>query len=182
MSSKEPRKIRILVSGSARADQPDFVRGLLNGFDEVFDIGCVISGPFSGADSFAKEWAASRKVRYERLDIQNTGAEGDLTSLSFFDSHRRIPNVVLRADPRFSKAFSAIKTAAPDVVLAIPAPDGLLGPATACLVRIAESQGVQVINGAEAFQAVEAQLRDGVAACQPPEPAAASKSKVTAPA
>ncbi len=170
-SKNESRPIRIGVIGSARADQPDFVQGLLNGFEEVFDIGCVISGPCSGADAFAREWAQSKKIPYEGLDIDirakgpTTATVGDLTRLSFFDSHRKLSATVLKHDPQFEKAFSAIQRSAPDFILAIPAPDGMLGPATACVKRIAEVLGIPVMNGAEALQAINSKMQSALDAC-----------------
>lgn len=151
---KEERKARVLVVGSQRFDQRDFVFGMLNGFHSHLNLGTLISGPFSGTDQFARDWASDNGVKYEMLDL----GEKERMELRFFDEHRELPKSILRHDPMFSRGYLKMKSAAPDALIVIPTPEGSLGPTTACLKRMAMALKVPVLDGAEALASIERRL------------------------
>lgn len=152
------RKARILVVGSHRFDQRDLVNGLLNGFKISMNLGTIISGPFSGTDEFARDWAKDNGVSYEPLQLQ----EQDRMKLRFFDESRQLPVQAIRNDAMFRKGFEKIRAAAPDMLIVIPTPEGHLGPTTCCLMKMAETIQLPVMNGAEALRMLEIRLAAAV--------------------
>lgn len=146
--------IRVLVCGSSRFQDKGFVFGLLNGFASHFDISAIISGPFSGADQIAKEWAKENGVPYELVSIPS----GDRMELAFFDETRNIPDLVVRNDPMFRKGYERIRDSAANALLIIPTPEGRLGPTSACLKRMADMVDIECIDGAEAMRAISERL------------------------
>lgn len=158
-NSKEERKARVLVVGSQRFDQRDFVFGMLNGFQAILDLGTLISGPFSGTDQFAREWARENGVGYEALDLP----QSERMELRFFDEHRKLPPSVIKNDPMFRKGFEKIRQAAADAILVIPTPEGRLGPTTACLKTLAEAYKLPVIDGSEALASLQKRMSEQAA-------------------
>jgi hypothetical protein len=148
--SHENDGLRVLVCGSSRFQDKGFVFGLLNGFANHFDIAAILSGPFSGADQIAKEWAKEKGIPYEPINI---GA-ADRMELAFFDDHRQIPELLVRNDPMFRKGYERLRDSAANALLVIPTPEGKLGPTSACLKRMADMVNIECIDGAEAMQAI----------------------------
>lgn len=159
-TSHENDGIRVLVCGSSRFEDKGFVFGLLNGFAAQFDISAIISGPFSGADQIAKEWAKENGIPYEPISIPSA----DRMELAFFDETRQIPDLVVRNDPMFRKGYERLRDSAANALLVIPTPDGKLGPTSACLKRMADMVNIECIDGAEAMQAISRRM---LAANQP---------------
>lgn len=157
--NKEERKARVLVVGSQRFDQREFVFGMLNGFGSFLNLGTLISGPFSGTDQFAREWAKENGVAYEALDLP----QAERMELRFFDEHRKLPASVIKSDPMFRKGFEKIRQAAADAVLVIPTPEGRLGPTTACLKTLAETYKLPVIDGSEALASLQKRMSERAA-------------------
>jgi hypothetical protein len=150
--------LRVLVCGSQRFEDKSFVFGLLNGFDQHFHISAVISGPFSGADEIAKEWAKEHGIPYERINIADT----ERMKLAYFDSGRDIPPLALKSDPMYRKGFEKLRDSAASVVLAIPNPEGELGATCACLKRMASMINIECIDGSEAMRHVAAKMQEAV--------------------
>lgn len=153
-NSSESDGIRVLVCGSARFDDKKFVFGMLNGFANHFDISAVLSGPFTGADTFAKEWARERGVTYEPINI----GESERMQRSFYDEMREIPELVIRNDPMFRKGYERIRDSGANAVLLIPNPEGKLGPTSACLKRMADILHIECIDGSAALSAVASRM------------------------
>jgi hypothetical protein len=144
--------LRVLVCGSSRFGDRQFVFGLLDGFAAHFEISAVLSGPFAGADALAKEWAKERGVPYERVGI----APSERMELAYFDAAREIPPLAIKNDPMFRKGFEKMRDSAASVVWAIPAPDGELGPTCACLKRMAAAIGIECLDASEALKYIAA--------------------------
>lgn len=149
-NSAESEGIRVLVCGSSRWEDRQFVHSMLAGFASQFDISAILSGPFSGADEIAKNWAKERGIPYEPVNI----GDSERMQLSFFDETRDLPELLVRNDSMFRKGYEKLRDSAPTAVLFIPNPDGQLGPTCACLRRMADMVDIPCINGAEALQAV----------------------------
>ena len=160
--------IRVLVCGSSRWKDREFVHSMLAGFASQFDISAVLSGPFSGADEIAKEWARERGIRYEQVNI----GDSERMSLAFFDDTRELPRMVIDKDPMFRNGYRKLRESAPTAVLFIPNPEGKLGPTCACLRRMADLVDIPCINGADALQAVAQRMEAAHIALAPSEPAA----------
>lgn len=160
--------IRVLVCGSSRWKDRDFVNSMLAGFASQFDISAVLSGPFSGADEIAKEWARERGIRYEQVNI----GDSERMSLAFFDEARELPSAVVERDPMFRNGYKKLRESAPTAVLFIPNPEGKLGATCACLKRMAGMVNIPCINGADALQAVSERMEAAHSALNPIEPAA----------
>lgn len=159
------RELRVLVSGSHRFQDRSFVFSMLNGFKAGASswvpggkLGTIISGPFSGADDFAREWAKENHVSYERMDIPDSEA----LNLAFFDN-RKLPELVIRHDPKMRKAYDRLRNAAPDMVFLIPNPEGELGPTSSCLRNICDTMEIPCADGASALKAVSARLAEAEA-------------------
>lgn len=146
--------IRVLVCGSHRFEDRHFVFGMLNGFASHFDISAVISGPFSGADQIAKEWAKERGIPYEPLNLP----ESDRMQLNYFGPERPLPLLVMKNDPVYRKGYERLRDSGATVVLAIPNPEGELGPTSATLKRMAEMIDIPCIDGACALRDVSAKM------------------------
>ena len=145
---------RVLVCGSTRWKDRDFVNSMLAGFAAQFDISAVLSGPFSGADDIAKEWARERGIRYEQVNI----GDSERMSLAFFDETRELPAMAVDRDPMFRNGYKKLRESAPSVVLFIPNPEGKLGATCACLQRMAKMVDIPCINGADALQDVSQRM------------------------
>jgi hypothetical protein len=169
--------IRVLVCGSHRFEDRHFVFGMLNGFASNFDISAIISGPFSGADQIAKEWAKERGVPYESLNLP----ESDRMQLNYFGPERPLPLLVMKNDPVYRKGYERLRDSGATVLLAIPNPEGELGPTSATLKRMAEMIDIPCVDGACALHDVSAKMSQAAQA-QPnntPEPIHLSTAKST---
>lgn len=155
---EKSRKARVMVVGSHRFDQRDVINGLLNGFKLTMNLGSVISGPFSGADEFTRDWAKDNGVQYEPLILQDT----DRMELRFFDQNRELPIQVVKHDEMFNKGFKKIRQIAPDLLVVIPTPEGRLGPTTCCLMQMAKMIDLPVMDAAVMLGQIEARLQAAV--------------------
>ena len=157
-STTENDGIRVLVVGSNRFQDHRFVHSMLNGFANHFEISAILSGPFSGTDQFAREWAKERGIAFEPVNI----SPNERMELNFFDSDREIPELVLKNDSMFQKGYEKLRDSGATVVLAIPNPDGDLGPTCACLKRMASVIGIECIDGSMAMKHVVSRLEQAV--------------------
>ena len=150
--------IRVLVVGSHRFQDQSFVNSMLNGFANHFDISAILSGPFSGTDTYAREWAKEHGIAFEPVNI----SPNERMELKFFDAEREIPELVLRNDPMFQRGYEKIRDSGATVVLAIPNPEGDLGPTCACLKRMASVIGIECIDGSMAMKQVASRMEQAV--------------------
>ena len=137
---------RLLVCGSQNFDDRSFVYSVLDAFLARLNVGAVISGPFDGADSLAREWAMARQIPHHPLDLRPE----DLRLHSFFDS-RPIPKSVLINDALTMRGAKRLQSLSVDAMLAIPRPSGQLGPMATNLMHIADVLEIPCFNGSDAF-------------------------------
>jgi|SRR5476651_172340 len=144
---------RLLVCGSDRFDDQSFVYATLDAFSKNLHIGAIISGPFNGADLFAREWAIERNVHHHALDL----GPHDMRLHSFLNT-RPIPRSVLAQDELTMRGARRLQSLGVDLLLAIPRPSGTLGPAATNLMCMANVLDIPCFDGAEAFARARAAL------------------------
>lgn len=155
--------LRVLVCGSQRCIDKGFVFSLLNGFAAGFDISAVLSGPFSGADEIAREWAKERGIAYEPVHI----ADSDRMQLTYFDESRALPEGVLKHDSMYRNGFARLRDSGASVVLIIPNPEGVLGPTSACLMRMSAVIEIPCIDCSGAILHLASKLGAAANALEP---------------
>ena len=131
----------VLVAGSERFTDRGFVIGML---DQLYlalienynmPIGKVISGNFTGASLFAKEWAEENKIKYESKDFFPKD------SLNSFYDNEKLPESVLLNHPAFKKAKDELINSGTNILMAFPNPENELGITTTNLIQLAEISG-----------------------------------------
>jgi len=152
------KKLNILICGSQKFDDEDFVFNTLNTFYELFhgNIGTIITSKFSGACQFAENWA---ELMNETIDDNNKIKVKHFT----FDNHLMqrnqsiyeqvdIPDVILQNDPFYIKGKELIMAEDIKVVMAFPNAEGVLGAATYNIQRFAALSGAKVFNCADLLE------------------------------
>lgn len=158
MSENNSNGMRILVAGSRRFNQPSFVHEVLSTFNRSFNIGSVVTGPFSGTDEITRVWSKENGIKCEQMQIP----EHERMELSFFDARRSIPKSLLTTDPLFSRGYQKMRDSGANVLLVIPTPDGVLGPTCACLERMAGIINMPVFNGATLLRSLETRMQEAL--------------------
>jgi hypothetical protein len=150
---------RLLVCGSERFQDRAFVFATLDAFCARLRLGAVISGPFAGADQLARDWAETRGVAHEALEL----SADDMRLHRFFDT-RPIPASVLRQDPMTLRGARRLLDLGVHAVLALPRPSGQLGSTATNLIYMAGVAEIPHFNGSEAFARAHAALERGAPA------------------
>lgn len=128
----------VLVAGSERFEDRGFVIGLLDQLQvsliekHGIRIGKVISGNFTGASLFARQWAEENDIKYESKDFFPKD------SLNSFYNTEKLPEAVLLHHPAFKKAMDELIQSGTNILMAFPNPENQLGITTTNLVQLAE--------------------------------------------
>lgn len=153
-------ELNILVCGSQRFDDEPFVSGML---DQVYDrfnglIDNLIVSRFSGACTFAKQWA-EYKNEHEGAHIGIKDFAFDMVlepkNTSLYEQVE-IPTFILRSDDFFQRGRECLIQSGAKCIVAFPNREGILGAATLNIQRFANLAEIPVLDCSDALRMIHA--------------------------
>lgn len=148
-------KLNVLICGSERFDDKNFVFGMLDALANNLPspIDNIITSKFSGCCQFAREWISENndkkptKVGILEYSFDNLLEE---KNLSIYEQSN-IPDFILKEDPFFQKGVEKLLSTNVKLVLSFPNKEGILGAATRNIQRFAALGNVQYLDCSTAF-------------------------------
>lgn len=153
-------KFNILICGSQRFDDENFVYGMLDAFyDQVRgNISNIITSRSSGTCQFAKEWVEWTNDE-EKTNILVKEFEFDMALASKNQSlyeQIEIPDVILRNDEFFQKGKDSLISSGANLIFAFPNKEGILGASTLNIKRFAQLADRPFLDCSEALELINA--------------------------
>ncbi len=139
----------VLVCGSKAFEDRALVFGLLSSLKEQLTIETIVSGDFTGASKFAKEWADENNINYKTHNFFSD--KNDKKTTSFYDTSV-LPVEVLSYDKAFVNAKEELISEGVDMLMSFPNKSFDLGVATKNLTALAQLAGIPALDGAEAYK------------------------------
>jgi hypothetical protein len=159
------KELNLLVCGSQRFDDKNFVFGILDAFSKMFEqdmgqpITNIITSRFSGACQYAREWVdltndMNAKHRYQ-IGVKDCNFDDLLESknISLYEQIE-LPDYILQADPFFQKGKDKLKENQVEIVVAFPNPENILGPATLNIQRFAQLANIPHFDSSQALEMI----------------------------
>lgn len=148
--------LNILVCGSQRFTDRNFVFHMLDAMSANTDIARIYTSNFSGCSQFAREWV-SHTNEHKHTNIKLVDFELDklleTKNLSLYEQVN-IPDFILREDPFFLSGKDILQKQTIKAVLTFPNAENILGTATLNIRRFAALAGIPTLDCADSYQQI----------------------------
>jgi hypothetical protein len=155
---KSQNNVNVLVCGSTKFEDRSFVYGILDALYNQMNgnLSGVITSRFSGASSFAKEWAINLKDTVGAdISILEYNFDGLLEekNVTLYEDPN-LPEFIIKNDDFFQRGKERLIESGVKAVLAFPNAEGILGAATLNIKRFAQLASIPCLDCVQAHEMI----------------------------
>ena len=149
-ATESDEDVSILVLGSSRFSDPEFVHMVLNLIVKTYSVRRIVTGDFAGTDSFARDFAKSNGLAIDEVYISDVNRRLSQKFYSEIGSDspmkRAMLGRVIRQDKEMKGNIDRLRQKGIQCMILFPGPEGDLGKMGTAVKRLAEEADIGVFD------------------------------------